>query len=283
MSSLRDEVREIRDRAPALVQMTIVSLGILAVASIGLLFDDRRLGGAPIWLKPAKFGLSGAVYLGALAWMVRDLPASRLTRVAGTAIAWIMVGETLLVSLQAARGRQSHFNVDTQLDGMIFSAMGVGIAIVWVLSAVLLVQHVRTPAADRSLAMAFRIGLALNIAGAGMGWLMVQPQPGQVAAIARNQRPFRSGAHTVGAPDGGESLPITGWSRTHGDLRIPHFIGLHGLQLLPLIVLAIRALRRARDDAAERSLLTLAAGGCVAMFVTAMLQALSGRPLFPPS
>ena len=86
-----------------------------------------------------------------------------------------------------------------------------------------------------------------------------------------------------GGPDGGESLPVTGWSRTHGDLRIPHFIGLHGLQLLPLIVLAIRALRRARDDAAERSLLTLASGASVAVFVTALLQALAGRPLIPPS
>ena len=283
MSTLRDEVRAVHARAPALVQMAIVSLAILLVASVGLLLDDRRLGGAPLWLKPAKFGLSGAVYLGALAWMVRDLPASRLTRIAGVSIAWIMVGETLLVTLQAARGRQSHFNAETPLDSAIFSAMGIGIAIVWVLSAALLVQHVRAPAVDRSLAMAFRIGLALHIVGAGVGWVMVQPQPGQIAAIARNERPFRVGAHTVGAPDGGASLPITGWSRTHGDLRIPHFIGLHGLQLLPLLVLAIRGLRLARDDAAERSLLSLAAGACVALFLTALLQALAGRPVIPLS
>lgn len=283
MPTLRDEVRDITARAPVLMRMAIVSLGILAVSCVGLLLDDRQLGGAPVWLKPAKFGISSAVYLGALAWMVRDMPASRLTRIASTVIAWIMVGETLLVTLQAARGQQSHFNVDTPLDGAIFSTMGSGIALVWLLSAVLLVQHLRAPAVDRSLAMAFRIGLALNIVGAGVGWVMVRPLPAQLAAMKRQEHPFRAGAHTVGAPDGGTSLPITGWSRTHGDLRIPHFVGLHGLQLLPLIVLAIRALRRTRDDAPERSLLTVASGACVALFVTALLHALAGRPLLPPT
>lgn len=51
-------------------------------------------------------------------------------------------------------------------DGMIISSMGIDIAIVWVFSAALMVQRVRPPATDRSLAMEFRIGLSLNIVGA---------------------------------------------------------------------------------------------------------------------
>jgi len=42
-------------------------------------------------------------------------------------------------------------------------------------------------------------------------------------------------SHTVGAPDGGLGLPILNWSIDHGDIRIPHFMGLHALQLLPVI------------------------------------------------
>lgn len=280
MTSIRQHFSAIVIWSPLMIRMALVSVVLLLIALIGLAVDTRIITGAPAWLKPAKFGLSVAVYLVSLAWMVRDLPRTPALRRAMSIIAWIMILETLLIFLQAARGTTSHFNADTALDSAIFSAMGIGIATVWVASAVILWQHWRTPSLDASMAMALRFGLALNILGAGVGWTMTRPFPGQLEAMQRGQRPFIVGAHTVGARDGGPGLPVTGWSTEHGDLRVPHFLGMHALQLLPLLLLGMRTLRRGRNDAMERRVLVVATSTCSIAFGAALVQALGGLPLF---
>ena len=281
MHSLRRNFSTLESWSPPLVRMALVSTVLLLVALIGLAVDTRVITGAPAWLKPAKFGLSVAVYLLSLAWMVRDLPRTPTLRRATSTIAWIITAEVLLICVQAARGTTSHFNVNTPTDSAIFSAMGVGIATVWIASAVILWQHWRAPSRDTSMAMALRFGLALNILGAGVGWTMTRPFPGQIEAMQRGERPYIVGAHTVGARDGGPGLPVAGWSTEHGDLRVPHFLGMHALQVLPILLLMVRGLRRTRNDAIERTVLVVATSACGIAFVAALMHALRGLPLVP--
>jgi hypothetical protein len=283
MDIAESRVASIMRWSPQMVGMAAASAGLLAVALIGLVADQRTITGAPAWLKPAKFAASGTIYLLSLAWMVRDLPRSRLLRVATTLIAWIITGETVVISLQAARGTTSHFNVDTPFDAAIFASMGVGIGTVWVMSAVLLWLHWRTPTADRAMALALRWGLLLNIAGAGVGWRMTQPSPAQLSAMERGERPFVVGSHTVGGPDGGRGIPLLRWSADHGDLRVPHFLGMHALQLLPLALLGLRRVRRERNDATERGAVFVTALGCSIAFTLAFVQAQAGHPLISRS
>lgn len=266
---------------PILARGVWFATGMMALAVVGMAFDPRLITGAPAWLKPFKFAVSMLLYVGTLAYMVRDLPRRRPLMWALGATAVLLTMEVLLIFLQAARGRTSHFNIDTPLDAAIFSSMGVGIAVVWLSSAVVLWQHGRSPAADRALAWAFRLGLALNILGAGMGWIMTTPSPSQIEANRRGERPRVAGAHTVGAPDGGAGLPLTRWSTDHGDLRVAHFVGMHALQLLPVLLLGLRRLRGTHDDAVERITLAVAAIIALCTFLALLLQALNGQPLMP--
>lgn len=264
--------------SPPLVRAAWLNIALLIGTLVGLLIDPRVIAGAPAWLKPAKFCISVAVYLLTIAWMVRDLPRTRMLRVVTTAIAWIISAEVLLIMLQAARGTLSHFNVDTAFDAAIFSSMGVGIATVWVCTMVILWIHWRTPARDRTMALACRLGLLLQIAGAGIGWTMTRPFPGQTEALQHGVRPLVIGAHTVGARDGGPGLPITRWSTEHGDLRIAHFVGMHALQILPLLLLAFRSVRGSAHEMFERVLLLSTSAAYAAFVVMLLVQALHGHP-----
>jgi len=87
------------------------------------------------------------------------------------------------------------------------------------------------------------------------------------------------GAHTVGAPDGGPGLPGTGWSVDHGDLRVPHFVGLHAFQALPLLALALPG----AWSVGRRTRLTLVAAGSYAVLFGILLwQALRGESVVAP-
>ncbi len=69
---------------------------------------------------------------------------------------------------------------------------------------------------------------------------------------ARRTRPWANpssghvGSNSVGGDDTTGGLYFLGWNTKHGDLRVSHFIGMHALQLLPLLALALYAAYGAR-------------------------------------
>ena len=267
-------------RTDPLLVGTGVFLAALAVPfGLGLLLDPRIITGAPAWLKPLKFAVSTAMYAFTLAWVftyLPDWPRTRRIVGAGTAAAFLL--EVAMIGGQAWRGTTSHFNVATPFDAAVFGVMGLVIVLQTLLAVALAVALWRQPFADPALGWALRLGVIVTVLGAFTGGLMTQPTAAQMAgARATHQMPL-SGAHTVGAPDGGPGLPITGWSTRHGDVRVPHFIGLHAWQALPLFVVLV--LRRGRDRTRTAIAIT-AAGAYAAVFVGLLVQALRGLPVLP--
>ncbi|MBA3423768.1 MAG: hypothetical protein H0U04_04335 [Rubrobacter sp.] len=209
---------------------------VLGVALAGFLLDPRVITGAPAWLKPMKFAISISIYCFTLLWMLTFVQGR--TRLVGL-ISWVtaiaLFVEMVLIAGAAAFGTTSHFNVSTSLHAAVWATMAVSIVLVWtmnLLTAVLLLIQ-RMP--DPAFAWALRLGLVVSLVGMGVAFLMTTETPAQERAADRAgiDAPIQ-GAHSVGMEDGGPGLPITNWSTTGGDLRVPHFVGLHGLQALPL-------------------------------------------------
>jgi hypothetical protein len=248
-------------------------MGLLTVlTAVGIFADHRILTGVPIWLKPFKFALSFAIYGLTLAWMLSVLPRrSRVAEWAALAIVGVAVAEVGIIALQAARGTTSHYNETSDVNAALWQAMGMSIMVLFVAHLVIAVVAVRQKIADRANAYGIRLGLGLCVLGMLAAVPMVMP--GQDPGIDGI-----TGAHSVGVPDGGPGLPLTGWSTTGGDLRIGHFVGLHALQALPL--LAFLLARFTGLDERRRSRLLLVAGGAYGVLIVLLTgEALRAQPL----
>jgi hypothetical protein len=267
--------------SPPLTGAGLLMLAVLAVSIVGIAADPRVITGVPAWLKPAKFAISTAIYMLTLAWIFTLLPEwPRTRRFVGWMTAVILVLEVIIIDLQAWRGTTSHFNVGTVLDGSLFAIMGLGIVVQTLTSVAVAVALWRHQFEDRALGWALRLGMAMTIVGASTGGLMTRPTSAQLDEARVAGRIALAGAHTVGAPDGGAGIPGTGWSLEHGDLRIPHFLGLHALQILPVLALGLR--RQRWTDRARVRIVLVAAASHALLFAILLGQALRGQSLTQP-
>jgi hypothetical protein len=269
-----------RASAP-LTAVGVLMLVVAGASLVGMLVDPRIITGAPAWLKPFKFAISTAVYSLTLAWIfgwLSDWP--RVRRIVGWTTAIVFVLEVAIIDTQAWRGTTSHFNVSTTLDATLFLVMGGAILVQTFVSVAVAVALWRQRFTDPTLGWALRLGMTLTIVGALTGPLMTRPTAAQLADARAGGRMTISGAHSIGGPDGGPGIPVTGWSREHGDVRIPHFVGLHAIQALALIAVGLQRWR-APESVRVRALLA-AAASYASLFLLLLWEALRGQSVVSP-
>ena len=283
VQNIRKEIGRAWSDSEPLTATALFMLLVLAGSVAGIVLDDRIITGAPAWMKPAKFAISTAIFCGTLAWLYRYVTVwPRFVRAMGWIVSAVLILEVAIIDLQAARGTTSHFNVGTPLDGLLWSVMGTAIAVLWLASVGILAALFRQRFENPAWGWWLRMGLLVTVLGSAAGGWMVSPTSDQAAALAAGEPVRIVGAHTVGAPDGGAGLPGVGWSTEHGDLRVPHFLGLHGLQILPLLGwLAMR--RRFRGgDASQARLAFVAAASYLGLGAILAWQALRGQSISAP-
>jgi Domain of unknown function (DUF4281) len=267
-------------------QLSVVAGLSLLTAAAGLLLqlvDSRQLNGASVWLKPIKFGVSIAIACFTVALLLRVVSLSeRARRRLVASFAWLTWLELVIITAQAARGVPSHFNNASWIDRALFFVMGAAITVVTFAMARFAVYAWRTQFADAALGSGVRLGLVLMVLGSAIAFLMPQPRSEQLESLRSGAPTSTLGGHTIGASDSsGHDLPLTRWSTAGGDLRVPHFIGLHALQLLPLAGLALG--RRFRQRPALALKLTRHLGlAYFGVVLTSLVQALRGQPVLAP-
>ena len=265
-------------------KLTAVGLfmtALLVATGVALLVDPRQITGAPAWMKPAKFAASIAIYTFTLAWVftyLREWPKTR--RLASWVTTVTLLLEIVIIDIQVWRGTTSHFNVGTVLDGLLFSIMGLAILIQTFAAVAVAVALWRQRFSDRAMSCALRLGMTVTIAGALTGGLMTTPTGDQIDHARAGNRMTASGAHTVGAPDGGPGLPGVGWSREHGDLRVAHFLGLHAIQIFGLA--AVFFVRKGWPEIRRVRMVWAIAASHVSLFMLLLWQALRGQSVVAP-
>ena len=264
-----------------LTAVGVLMLAVAVASLVGMLVDPRVITGAPAWLKPFKFAISTAIYSLTLAWIygwLSEWPRTR--RVVGWTTAIVFVLEVAIIDAQAWRGTTSHFNISTTVNAVLFFVMGGAILVQTLVSTAVAIALWRQRFSDESLGWALRLGMTLTIVGALTGPMMTRPTAAQLAAARAGERLTIVGAHSVGGVDGGPGIPVTGWSREHGDLRIPHFIGLHAVQALALIALGLRQWRT--PEAVRVRAILAAAASYASLYLLLLWEALRGRSLVAP-
>lgn len=246
----------------SLLWWTAGAHAVLALlCALALLVDLPPILGVHPALKPLKFAVSIALLLGTLACVV---PAISIDERIRNLITWTLVitlvVEMVIIGTQAVRGTGSHFNTGTPLDALLWGTMGAAIGIMLLAMLVVAVLATVRPLEFAPIvAMAVRIGL----------WLVLLTAVSGFAMAGRAQ-------HSVGGADGGIGLPITAWSREYGDLRVPHFFALHGLQALPVAALLLAFVPT--SDRVRWIVFGVVAVIWTAIAVGTLIQALEGRP-----
>jgi len=261
-------VRTLYREEPVLVVFGAIMAAMMMPAFVALLIETRTFNGINVWIKPLKFMSSAAIFLATLAIFMPFLDRADRARKSVNAAIWIisifLILEILYITFRASRAEASHFNRDNALAIALYAWMGITILIATVLSGWIgwLILKGKEHIASPELRYAIGVGLVVGTALGSLTAIYMSTQSGHWVGGVRN---YAGGSF------------FFGWSRTGGDLRVAHFIGLHAMQGIPLVGWLVSLV----SAAAVKPAVIVSAVLWVLLTAATFAQAFAERALFP--
>lgn len=212
-------------------------------------------------IKPIKFALSTWIYSWSLAYLLFYVNNQNRVKWFSRLSVFVMLFENSVITIQAFRGKLSHFNQSELTGGILYAFMG--ILIVWLTTATLILTirfiFQKTDSIHPAFALSIKLGLFLFVLFSFFG--------GYMSVL---------NTHHIGGKMGEPGLPFVNWSIRYGDLRVAHFFGIHSLQIIPLAGYLIA--NNSKEGQKARMLVWLFAGLYFIFITTLALQSLLGLP-----
>ena len=246
-------IQQLKHRNDTLFYYGLVCLLLSIIFIILTKYSSTQVNNVSAWYKPFKFAFSTFLFAWAMAWYCYYLPNFNITIFNWSVI--ILLGfEIFYITFQANKGQLSHYNLSTPIYSALYSLMALAATAVTLYTAYVGILFFKYdfPDLPNHYLWAIRFGIIIFVLFSFEGFAM---------GSRLN--------HSVGALNDNSNWFIVGWSKTVGDLRVSHFIGMHALQALPILSYYIL----------KNTQLTVALSivyGILALLT--LIQALQGKP-----
>ncbi len=247
-------LKQLQTRNETLFYFGLICLFFSLLFLILTKVTTTQVYGVNAWYKPFKFAFSTLTFAWGMAWYCSYLPNFNL-KLFNWSIIILLSFEVAYIAFQAGRGQLSHYNLSTPLYSALYTIMALAATLVTIYTAYvgfLFFVH-SFPELPDYYVWAIRLSIVIFVIFSFEGFAM---------GSRLN--------HSVGAVNDNSNWFILGWSKTVGDLRVAHFIGMHALQVLP--ILSYYLLKNTK--------LTIALSlvyGLLALLT--LIQALKGKPI----
>lgn len=248
-------IEELKTRNETLFYYGLFCL-LFAIVFLALTkYSNAQVYNVSAWYKPFKFAFSTFLFSWAMAWYCYYLPDFNI-KFFNWSVILLLGFEIVYIAIQASKGQLSHYNLSTPVYAALYSMMALAATLVTIYTAYvgLLFFTNDFPNLPNYYVWAIRLGILIFVLFSFEGFVMGSRL-----------------THTIGGADGGKGLPLLNWSTKYGDPRIAHFIGMHALQVLPL--LSYYLLKNTKATLFISLLYALLA-------IFTLRQALKGKPLF---